>query len=446
MGAAPDISMIPDISLIIVSRGRPDHLAALLSALRWQTVAAFETIVVSDGPAPDAVLHIPYAQANIAAARNLGLARASAPIVAFCDDDAIPDPAFLERLAVPFAHPDIAASGGATRGRNGVSMQWTATGFDEFGDDHPIALDPDTPFTVFAPGHIPQAKTIGTVCAFRRDALHAIGGFDPEFRYFLDETDVNMRLARAGWATALVPGAQVHHSFAAGPLRTTRRVPQDLYDIGASKARFCRLHARSHDQAALHLRLAAFRRLHQNRLRQIFALGLLSAAQMRHLYARLDMGIAAGLANDAPSPQSAQRPANAPPLSVHVNPPAAHFLLAMPAPERIAHLLCAAGQMVTILDIRPNAAPLHATYDPAGFWRHRGGQFGRTQRRGKYFALRSYRQYLSAEITRLYPIRPVDYVVSPKLFGENAVLSPELSYIFSGSELKICAAPPQPHA
>jgi Predicted glycosyltransferases len=86
--------------------------------------------------------------------------------------------------------------------------------------------------------------------AFRRNVLVELGGFDPAFHYFLDETDLNMRLARAGHATALVPLAEVHHGFAANRMRNRYRVPQDLFDIGASWAVFLRKHLVETERAA----------------------------------------------------------------------------------------------------------------------------------------------------------------------------------------------------
>jgi len=79
--------------------------------------------------------------------------------------------------------------------------------------------------------------------------LVAIGGFDPAFRYFLDETDVNMRLAKAGHATAIVPLAEVHHGFAASRFRRDDRVPRDLSQIGASWTVFQRKHIAEADHA-----------------------------------------------------------------------------------------------------------------------------------------------------------------------------------------------------
>jgi len=49
--------------------------------------------------------------------------------------------------------------------------------------------------------------------AVRRSALVRIGGFDEGYKFFLDETDVNIRLAQAGYASALAPHAEVHHGY-----------------------------------------------------------------------------------------------------------------------------------------------------------------------------------------------------------------------------------------
>jgi GT2 family glycosyltransferase len=83
---------------------------------------------------------------------------------------------------------------------------------------------------------------MGTNCAFRRAALDEIGGFDPALRFYLDETDVNMRLARAGHHAALVAEAQLHHGFLPSRYRASTRAPRDLYEIGASLAVFLRKH------------------------------------------------------------------------------------------------------------------------------------------------------------------------------------------------------------
>ena len=78
MNAAADDTALP-VSLVIVSRHRPDALRRLLSALQFQTHRNFELIVVSDQPSLDGMAlsdqarHHPFNEANISAARNIGL-------------------------------------------------------------------------------------------------------------------------------------------------------------------------------------------------------------------------------------------------------------------------------------------------------------------------------------------------------------------------------------
>ena len=69
------------VSLIIVSQKRREHLLRLLQSLRHQTHSNFEIIVVADilpAEFESSVKFVPYLEANISAARNLGkIGRAS---------------------------------------------------------------------------------------------------------------------------------------------------------------------------------------------------------------------------------------------------------------------------------------------------------------------------------------------------------------------------------
>ena len=48
-------------------------------------------------------------------------------------------------------------------------------------------------------------STVGVNSAFRAAALRQINGFDEQFHYFLDESDVCLRLVKAGWGAAIAP-------------------------------------------------------------------------------------------------------------------------------------------------------------------------------------------------------------------------------------------------
>lgn len=294
------------VSLIVVSRNRPKELALCLAAIRKLDHPNFELIVVADPASaaicPQGAKVVPIDIANISAARNLGLAAAAGEIVAFIDDDAVPEPRWLARLTAPFADPGIAAAGGFVVGRNGISFQWRASCADSHGRSKEIVVDP-LAVTVLAGAAGRAIRTEGTNCAFRRSVLCALGGFDPAFRFYLDETDVNMRLAAQGARTAIVPRARVHHAFAASDRRKADRTPTDLTEIGASTAVFLRKHAppAEHGDA-----LDRLRKDQDARLDRLVRRGALSSGGAADLRATLELGIAEGqlreMASLAPIP------------------------------------------------------------------------------------------------------------------------------------------------
>src|SRR5262249_4035299 len=51
----------------------------------------------------------------------------------------------------------------------------------------------------------------GSNCAFRRAALVAVGGFDEYFAYYHDETDISLRLVRAGYRIIHLDENAVRH-------------------------------------------------------------------------------------------------------------------------------------------------------------------------------------------------------------------------------------------
>jgi len=52
-------------------------------------------------------------------------------------------------------------------------------------------------------------------CLYRLSALREIGGFDPAYFMYMEDTDVGLRLRMAGWSCAFVPKAVVHHEGSA---------------------------------------------------------------------------------------------------------------------------------------------------------------------------------------------------------------------------------------
>lgn len=431
----------PGVSVIILNRDRIACLERAVAALRHQSHRDFQLVIVSNQtetvaalfPDRDRITFVSCPAPNISQARNLGLKAASGAIVAFCDDDAVPEPRWLARLVAAFENPQVGAAGGMVRGRNGVSLQWGAVAVDRLGNDHPLDLARNQDIAIYPPNTALVPKTIGTNSAFRRSALAQIGGFDQAFRFFLDETDVNRRLSDGGWHTAIIPLAEVHHGFAASAYRSAERVPRCLFELGASKAYFCTRHG---DAAGCADALADFRKAQRARLIRFMLLGYLSRGDIARILSSLDAGVKDGLARQphtspslAPDPVG---PLNLGPLNLgppNLGLPAHRSFVSGPMPE---HVLLTADQysrrrimaeardlatthIVTVLDFDRSTKMTTTRFEMPGFWLHRGGQFGRTNRSDRMVQFKTRRTAIANELARIAPQRPV----SDKAFGET---------------------------
>lgn len=249
----------PAVSIVINTYNRGAWLDDALRGLAGLDYPQFEVIVVN-GPSTDdsaaviarwggAIKALTCDQANLAVSRNIGIAAAAGEIIAFIDDDAVPHPQWLRRLALRYADPDVGAVGGYTIDNTGTGWQVRKTLCDRFGNAHEVTdffderplNTPGTPF---------YASLLGTNSSFRASALRSIGGFDHAFAYLLDETDVCLRLVDAGWQVHYEPRALVYHQFAASHIRSGDRVARTLYPSAVSKAYFIMRHGARADATA----------------------------------------------------------------------------------------------------------------------------------------------------------------------------------------------------
>ncbi len=400
------------LSVIVVSRHRAAALTRCLTGLMQQDHVATEVIVVADpagvGFAASLGANLKtavYDHPNISAARNLGLSLAAGTVVAFIDDDAVPEPTWASRLIAPFIDPGVVAATGFVRGRNGISYQWRAAEVDAMGMDH--ALDvPMEGVTLRAGTHDRAVKTQGTNCAFRATRLRAIGGFDPAFRFFLDEADVNLRLAPLG-LTAIVPDAQVHHGYHASDRRRSDRVPLDLTEIAASTAVFLRRHT-PHGLAAAKARL-----WHDQRRRVLRHLidGRIEPRDVGRLMRSLTQGWDTGLER-AMTARSPLPDTTVPFQKLAGSGPRTGTFLVGRSWQRTALLTAArarvqAGQIVTVLCLSPGWRRHWHSFDSAGFWVQTGGLWGRAARDGPHPGPRRLVAVAQAEIRRLGAFRPL---------------------------------------
>lgn len=226
-----------DCTVVVVSHHRPDPLARCLRTLEGQGAA--DVIVVAPLGTVSPRL-IPFDERNISAARNHGLAAVRTPLVAFIDDDAEASPDWLAALTNAFAETTVQVATGWVAERQG--WQYRGETIDGCAEIRSLPVC-DHSRTYCAPQGS-AVVAIGTNCAFRMAALRAVGGFDPGFRYFLDDSDISMRLAGCGLGcTAVVPEAVTVHRRAAGPWRRSDGILVDYTEIGASLRRFIWRHA-----------------------------------------------------------------------------------------------------------------------------------------------------------------------------------------------------------
>lgn len=404
------------VSVVVVSRGRPDQLMTCLASLVRQSHDAFEIVVVADREARrridrspalfDRIKVVAFDEPGISAARNAGIAQSAGEVVAFIDDDAAAEPLWLEHLAEVFEDDRVSAATGYVRGRNGLSFQHRISDIGTDADPRPIPLEGMDP-RIVATAEGRAIKTEGTNMAFRRTALYRVDGFDPAFRFYLDETDLDMRLAELGALTAAVPLAQVLHGVAPSERRRADRVPLSLFEVGASLARFLRRHSGARDVSPVGRRERAERRA--GLLAHMVA-GRIEPGDVGRILHSFDKGWAEGLAAEiVPIPRLEDERTDFLPYRPDRRRRGHCIVAGRPWQARRRHAeaarLAEQGHDVTLLLLSPSARPHRASFDPRGYWVQAGGLFGRADRQEQAVRLRSFSSRVVQEAARVTPLR-----------------------------------------
>jgi glycosyltransferase involved in cell wall biosynthesis len=215
---APIISPVQQVrvaSVVVPTYRRPALLRRCLQALLAQQLShgSFEIIVVSDGPDADtesALLDIiPTASIPIryislprhqgpAAARNAGWRHASSDLIAFTDDDCIPEATWLNTFCESAQR--CGALYVAFSGRTIVPIAAVPTDYEKN-----IA-------------HLCHAEFITANCACTRHALLQAGGFDERFRMaWREDSDLQFNFMERGIPLFPVNEARVVHPVRARP-------------------------------------------------------------------------------------------------------------------------------------------------------------------------------------------------------------------------------------
>ncbi|MGH9306808.1 MAG: glycosyltransferase, partial [Acidimicrobiales bacterium] len=216
--APPDC---PAVSVVVPTRGRADRLVRLVEALEAQTIPKdrFEVVIVDDA-SPDHTAEVLESIADQtplrlsvmhqserrgpAAARNVAWRSAHAPIVAFTDDDCVPDPDWLR------------AGLEAMDGNRRVVVGRTTPPPDQIH----LAQDPFSRVM-----SVDSSRFFETCNVFyRRVDLAAVGGFDERFRQPSGEdTHLGLAVTESGIEAVFAPDALVLHDVRPGSLGDTLR-------------------------------------------------------------------------------------------------------------------------------------------------------------------------------------------------------------------------------
>jgi glycosyltransferase involved in cell wall biosynthesis len=111
------------VSVVICTRNRPAYLNKCLQAVAALAPPPDEVLVVDNSTGDEETesvareFHAHYIVENnlgLSRARNRGMAESQCDIIAYLDDDATPEPHWLEYILAPFADPQVAAVTGRT--------------------------------------------------------------------------------------------------------------------------------------------------------------------------------------------------------------------------------------------------------------------------------------------------------------------------------------------
>src|SRR3954447_7406261 len=197
----------PRVSVVVASYNGARTLHETLGGISSLAYPDYEVIVVDDG-STDATAEIAAGfevrlisteNRGLSNARNTGMEAATGEIVAYVDDDAVPDPHWLQYLVATFASGGYDCVGGPNLAPPGDGALADCVANAPGGPAHVLLDDREAE-------HVP-----GCNMAFRRDALIEAGRFDPVFRIAGDDVDVCWRVQESGGTIGFSPSALVWH-------------------------------------------------------------------------------------------------------------------------------------------------------------------------------------------------------------------------------------------
>ncbi len=220
--------MKPRVSVVVPTYRRPELLARCLAALAAQALPPVDyEVVIADDAASDAtrrqvaefasrvafaVRYVPVTgRHGPAAARNAGWRAARGPLIAFTDDDTIPQPGWL-------------ASGAGALERDAELAAVTGQVI--------VPLPPAPTDYERNESGLETAEFVTANCFCRREVLEELDGFDERFTAaWREDSDLHFRLLERGAKRRKVPEAVVVHPVRPAPWGVSLRMQRkSLFD------------------------------------------------------------------------------------------------------------------------------------------------------------------------------------------------------------------------
>lgn len=209
--------MKPDISVVIPTYNREAELLNTIKAILGQSHKNLELLVLDQSKMhpPEfydslkaikdtRLRYLKIQPPSLPAARNFGLRHAKAPIVLFLDDDIKTGKDLIKHHLQAFReHPDASAIAGRVL-QDGFPVKKDVLKFDNHGVSHGVFTATQAGYTNAFPGGNHSLKVA--------DALR-LGGYDTRYYRiaFREESDLALRMARAGLKIYYEPRAEIFH-------------------------------------------------------------------------------------------------------------------------------------------------------------------------------------------------------------------------------------------
>jgi len=212
----------PLVSIIIITCNRPFLLEHCLQRVFDQPYPCKEVIVVDSSVGneseqivarfPDVIsVRLRGQRNNMPLARNEGMASSTGDIIAFIDDDSMVYPTWLQAMVDAYKDETIGAVGGRI-------TRWPEPYCDQDAGSPILLVKPSgvsvaKGFDLVSEATVDVDHLVGCNMSFRRKALQEVGDFDPNYTLtnYREETDLFIRLKKAGWRILFVPAVAVKH-------------------------------------------------------------------------------------------------------------------------------------------------------------------------------------------------------------------------------------------